>query len=122
MKRLFFFLMGIIWGAFGLLVIIDPTFYDPDLGFFFDFTGYNVPFGIFIVVVGIIFIVVGLRRKASDFEEVFLICPKCEKSYRKSEVPEMQCPSCKTGLEKLKGYYNHKEEKEKERSCGHGPP
>jgi len=104
--------MGVVWGLFGFSIIVNPAFYDSELGFFFDFTSIRWPFGIFIVVVGILITVVALKRKASDFKEEYLICPKCEKAYRKSEVPEMQCPSCKVGLEKLKGYYNHKEEKD----------
>ena len=105
--------MGVIWGVFGLLTILDPGFYDPRLGFYFDFSGYNVPFGIFIVAVGILFILVALRRKGPVVKEEFLICPKCEKSYRKNDVPDMQCPVCKVGLENIKGYYD-KEQKEKE--------
>jgi len=114
MNKVFFILLGIVCSFFGVLILIKPTYYDSQLGFYFDFTRIRWPFGIFIVVVGILITVVALKRKASDFEEEFFICPKCEKSYRKSEVPGMQCPDCKVELEKLKGYYDSKKEKEKE--------
>jgi len=66
------------------------------------------------IAVGIFFIVVAIFRKRPVVKEEHFICPKCDKPYRKSELSGMQCPSCKVGLETLKEYYDHKEEKEKE--------
>lgn len=57
---------------------------------------------------------VALFRKTPVVKEEYLICPRCEKSYRKIDVPDMQCTSCKVGLETLKEYYNHKDKKEEE--------
>jgi len=102
----------ILFVGFGLLLI----------GWIFLTTGYSFHFGQPVapiagyvsIAVGIFFIVVALLHKGPVVKEVFLICPKCEKSYRKTDVPDMQCPSCKVVLENLKGYFNCKDEKEKD--------
>ena len=92
------------------------------VGFIFMKTGYSSLYGLPVsplagyvwIAIGILFIVFALCRKAPVVKEEFLICPKCEEAYRRSDVPDMKCPVCKVGLKNLKGYYHHKEEKEKE--------
>jgi len=106
LDRFVFIFIGIVWGLFGLSIIVKPAFYHSQLGFYFDFTSIRWPFGIFIIAVGILIVVVALRQKVSD--EEFMICPKCETSYRRKDVPDLHCSGCKAELKKIKGYYKNK--------------
>jgi len=49
----------VVWGA---LVIRKPRFYDYRFGRYFDFTGYEVLFGGFVIVVGVLFIWTTLKK------------------------------------------------------------
>jgi len=106
-KLLFFAGLGLLWLGYNLLKTEYLFVYGQPVA---PIAGYVS------IAVGILFIVVALLHKGPVVKEEFLICPKCEKSYRKSNVPDMQCPVCKVGLETLKDYYDHKDEKEKDGS------
>jgi hypothetical protein len=56
--------LGILLIIFGSLIIYQPAFYDRLYGIYFDFTGYNIPLGIFIIIVGIGFIWTSVRGKS----------------------------------------------------------
>lgn len=56
-------LLGIVLIFLGIGIIRDPVFYSYKFGRNFDFTGYNIPFGIFVLVVGILFIWATLRKR-----------------------------------------------------------
>jgi hypothetical protein len=120
MSRLFFILLGIVWGLFGLLIIIDPTFYHSGLDYYFDFTEAKLPFGGGLIVLGILFIWSSFRKKtieadkkAKDDKKV-LMCPKCVKPLYKKDCPSSRCPECQTSLEELLGFYDrHPELKDK---------
>ena len=58
-------LMGVILIFLGIKIIIHPRFYDFK-GEYFNLTGYNVPLGLFMVVLGILFIWTELRRKRKN--------------------------------------------------------
>jgi hypothetical protein len=66
MNKFVFIFLGIVWGLFGILIIIDPKFYSWRYNYYFDFTGYNIPLGIFMIVVGGLFIWTSLRKKKKE--------------------------------------------------------
>jgi len=120
MSRLFFILLGIIWGFFGFLIIIDPTFYHSRLDYYFDFSEVKWPFGGGLIVLGIFFIWSSFRKKAIEAEKKakddkkVLMCPKCVRPYHKKDCPSSKCPECQTDLEELSGFYErHPELKDK---------
>jgi hypothetical protein len=61
-----FVLLGGLLVFLGIKIIRDPKLYSAIYQYTIDFTGYNIPLGIFIILVGIGFIwtsVSGKRRK-----------------------------------------------------------
>ena len=120
MNRLFFSLLGIVWGLFGLLIIINPTFYHSRLDYYFDFTSIKWPFGGGLIILGGFFIWFSFRKKAVEAEKRVkdearvLMCPKCVKPFYKKDCHALKCPDCQTHLEDLTGFYErHPEFKEK---------
>ena len=120
MNRLFFILLGIVWGFFGFLIIIDPTFYHSRLDYYFDFTEVKWPFGGGLIFLGIFFIWSSFRKKAIEAEKKakddkkVLMCSKCVRPYYKKDCPSSKCPECQTPLEELSGFYErHPELKNK---------
>ncbi len=58
--------LGISLVAFGAGVLLWPKFYDHILSFSFDYSGYNIPFGIFMIIVGLLFIWTTLKKKKKN--------------------------------------------------------
>lgn len=54
---------GVVLSLWGVFVILYPKFYDWRFRRYFDFTGYNVPLGIFVIIVGVLFILTSIGRK-----------------------------------------------------------
>jgi hypothetical protein len=48
-----FYLLGVVLIVLGVGIIIEPRYQHVTSGYYFDFTGYNIPLGIFIIGVGI---------------------------------------------------------------------
>jgi hypothetical protein len=63
MNRIGFTLLGLLSILLGGAIVLDPTVHNPILEYTIDFTGYNIPLGIFIILVGIGFIWTSLRRR-----------------------------------------------------------
>ena len=49
-------ILGIVLTLWGALVIVRPRFYHSGFGRYFDFTGYQIPFGVFVIAMGLFFI------------------------------------------------------------------
>ena len=114
MNRIIFVLLGIVWAVFGFSIIIGPRFYSSKYDYVFDFSEIKWPFGGFLILLGCFFVWAALRKKAKDFEDKFLICPKCRSPFNWKEVPDGRCPECKGELEDLEGFYErHPELKSK---------
>ena len=62
MNRIIFILLGTVWAIFGLSIIINPKFYSDKYHRYFDFTGYNIPFGIILIIIGGLFIWTTLKK------------------------------------------------------------
>lgn len=56
-------LLGAILIFLGVGIIFEPRFYSYKFDYYFDFTGYNIPFGIFMIVVGGLLLWTNLKRK-----------------------------------------------------------
>jgi H+/Cl- antiporter ClcA len=69
MDRLFYILIGIVWGIFGVLIIINPSFYHSGLRYHFDFSEIKWLFGGFLIVIGILFIWSSFRKKDQIMKE-----------------------------------------------------
>jgi len=119
MNRFFYALIGAVWGAIGVLIIISPTFYSSYFNTKLNFTDIKWPFGGGLIVLGLFFIWSSFRkktieaaRKAKD-DKIILMCPECVKPYYKADCPELKCPKCQVPLEELLGFYErHPELKE----------
>jgi len=62
-NNFFAFLLGINLVFFGCAVIVKPTFTSLFYKFNYDFTGYNMPFGIGLIIAGIFCIWTIFRKK-----------------------------------------------------------
>lgn len=56
-------IFGIVLSLWGVFVILHPRFYDWRFRRYFDFTGYHVLFGGFVIIIGVLFILIGIRSK-----------------------------------------------------------
>lgn len=65
MEKIFQALLGICLIIFGMIIIRQPKFYSARF-YYIDFTGYNVPLGIFIITVGLCFIWLLFKRGKRD--------------------------------------------------------
>ena len=55
--------LGIVLTIYGVIVCIKPVQYDTKYKMTYDFTGINIPFGLFLVALGIGFIWTTYRKK-----------------------------------------------------------
>lgn len=58
------YMIGLAFIGLGVLSILKGGFYN--LGYYLDFQGYHVPFGITMCVFGILFLLTGIRRKGKQ--------------------------------------------------------
>ena len=105
MNKFFLSILGSSLIIFGFGIVMDPKFYDSKHGFQYDFTGFYLPFGGFLILIGSLILWSALRKKAKDFEEKLLICPKCKTPFNQKDITDGQCPRCEVPLEDLKGFY-----------------
>jgi hypothetical protein len=59
-------LLGIVLIIFGGGIIIEPSYKHVTSGYHFDFSDHNIPFGIFIIVVGILILGTSLNKINKD--------------------------------------------------------
>jgi hypothetical protein len=111
MNRIYYILMGAVWGLLGILIIINPSFYSSYLNREVDFTGIRWPFGGGLITLGVFFIWSSFRKKTIDAEKKakddkkVLMCPKCIKPFYKKDCQDLICPDCQGPLEELSGFY-----------------
>lgn len=99
-------IFGILTILQGSEIVRDPKVYSPIYRYTWDLTGYNVPFGMALIAVGVFFMWSAFFQKPKDpWAWGIQICPKCELTFRKDEVPSGKCPKCGEGLEALSGFY-----------------
>ncbi len=106
MNKIIIILTGVVTAIFGFSIIIGPRFYDRLYGHYWDFTEVKIPFGGGLIVVGILFVVMALRKKANEFEDKFLVCPKCKTPFNQKDVPDGRCLKCEAEVEDLKAFYD----------------
>jgi len=111
MGRVFFILLGIVWGLVGVFIVINPVFYSTYFNRNLDFTDIKWPFGGGLFILGAFFIWSPFRKKAIDAEKKakdekkVLMCPKCIKPFYKKDCWDLKCPDCQAPLEELSGFY-----------------
>lgn len=54
--------LGIFLILFGIRLFFHPAWYSLKYGAWFDFTGYNIPFGCFCIFVGLLFVWSEIRK------------------------------------------------------------
>jgi hypothetical protein len=90
----FYILIGISLVVFGIGILYDPIFHDTKHGFIHDFTGIKWPFGLFLMLIGLAFLYVSLRKKSVSSASDYLICSHCRNLIEKKSTTKNQCPSC----------------------------
>ena len=120
MNRVFYILLGAVWGLLGALIIINPSFYSSYLNREVDFTGIRWPFGGGLIILGAFFIWSSFRKKTIEAEKkakddkIVLMCTKCIKPFYEKDCEDLKCPDCQAPLEELSGFYEqHPELKDK---------
>ena len=103
MNRVFCFITGAGIAVFGFLLVFGREF--SFRGTIINFGNANILVGWVFIIFGFVILVIGLRTKAKDFEENFMICPKCREPFNKENIPQQRCPNCKVELEDLEGFY-----------------
>ena len=103
--KITYIILGVSLILIGVMMIIDPIFYSTKYNYTWDFTEVKWPLGCFLVILGSYFLVSNLKKKAQDYEERVLMCPKCIAPFNHSAVPNKNCPDCGTQLENLEGFY-----------------
>ena len=63
MEKILPALLGCVLILYGIQVFLDPIYYDSKHGVTMDFTGINHPFGIFVIIVGCLFLWTTFRKK-----------------------------------------------------------
>ncbi len=63
MERIIFLLLGTVLIVLGFGIIIEPKYQHVISGYLFDFTAYNIPFGIFMIIVGALLLWTSLKTK-----------------------------------------------------------
>ena len=124
MSRIFYILMGAVWGLVGILIIINPIFYSSYFNRELNFTSIKWPFGGGLIILGYFFIWTSFSKKAIEAEKKardkkkVLMCPKCVKPFYKRNCSHLKCPVCKAPLENLLNFY----ERHPELKDGHRAP
>ncbi len=59
-----FRIFGLLWILIGFMIILNPKFYSPTYHYYFDYTGYNIPFGAVLIVIGALFVWTTFRKKS----------------------------------------------------------
>ena len=112
--KFFSIILGFSLCIFGIGIIHDPIFHDKKHNFIYDFTEVKLPFGVFLILLGIGFLYCSFRKKPGGSMPGFLICPICRKPFDRNDIYENRCPTCGTDLEVLAGCYErHPELKDK---------
>ena len=103
MTKIAYLFVGAWIAVIGFLLVVGRGFHFR--GVKVDFGGTNALVGWTFIIMGIGIFVIALREKAKDFEDKFLICPKCKQPFNKKDVLGDRCPKCEVELEDLKGFY-----------------
>ncbi len=99
--------LGVSLISLGIIVINNPKFTTARFqGVYIDLTGFNVPFGVAVIIFGLLFIFFELTKDRSKEIDKYLVCPKCQTPYKKSKIQIYECPNCKVPLEDLKGFHD----------------
>ncbi len=62
MMRLIFLILGILLILEGYAMIVQPRFYSLRFHRYLDFSDYNLPFGILMIIVGLLFVGTEFRK------------------------------------------------------------
>ena len=63
MDRLGYIFLGLLLIYLGFEITLDPKVYNPIYDYHFDFTGYNIPLGIAMIILGVAFIWTEVKKK-----------------------------------------------------------
>jgi|GEM_PF-1899905 len=106
MSKAIHILLGFSLVLLGYKIIQNPivcrSFYDNICA---DFTGYNIPFGVFMMIIGcaIMFhMLFGKRYTGNDI----LMCHQCNQPIERKQTKGNKCPTCDVELEPLDGFYD----------------
>lgn len=62
MNKILVMITGLVTSIFGISIIINPRFYDTIYGRYWDFTSIKLPFGVFLIILGLYFTWYSLRK------------------------------------------------------------
>ncbi len=111
MNRLFFIIMGLVFGLLGILIIINPIYYSSYFNRELNLTDIKWLYGGGLFIMGCFFLWSSFSKKTIEAEnrakdgKIVLMCPKCVKPFYKKDCDDMKCPVCQAPLEELLGFY-----------------
>lgn len=110
LRRLFYVGLGILTIWIGIHYYVDQV--DSIYGF-----PISKGAGVLLSAFGVLILLYGLFRKSipKSYDDNFVICISCLKSFYAKDVKNSSCPECDGNIEKLEGFYDrHPELKEKD--------
>lgn len=99
-KNIEFKLLGVILFLSGISIIIHPTYYSSKYSLILDYSEIKWLLGLSMSVMGAFFFMKSIKTKLDTF-----MCSKCENLYKRAIGKPWKCPSCKSNLIKLEGFY-----------------
>ena len=83
--------------------MLVPKFFDTKYGMFHDFSEIKWPFGVGLILAGVIVFVFSFRK--SKGRSGNWMCKSCIKPFNRQNAPDLICPICHNELEELEGFY-----------------
>jgi hypothetical protein len=122
LNKLIYRFLGAALIIFGSFRTIRQGYHDALYHYNIDFGPYHYLLGIMIVTVGVMLLLFSFKKPIKSSKDKLLICPKCQNPYKREHLNQGRCVACGTELEELVGFYERHPElgksKQKESNKG----
>ena len=105
MTRIINILLGIGLVFHGISILDNPVWNSDKLGYRVDITGYNIPIGIILILLGLYTLYKMLMAPRYTGNDI-LMCHQCNQPIERKQTRNNKCPTCDVELEPLDGFYD----------------